>query len=597
MSGARLATVGVCASLLACNAINGLSDVPAINEGLDGATDGPTPHDAGHDARHHDAGHDAGHPGKPDVAPHYTAAPRQLSPLSTSSVTSQKPTFRWVLPEGVPDATIDLCTKRDCIGSALISSTLVSTDSFTPSSPLSPGVVFWRVHPGTDLSLSSKTWEISVGHLSAPFSASWGTILDVNGDGYSDVAISAPGTSQGTGSVYVYLGGPSQDGGLAMSTPTVLSGPGGPNGSFGGSVRSAGDVNGDGYADLIVGAETLAGDTGQAYVFLGGPTGISTSAALTLNGPDGGTGAQFGSSVTSAGDVNGDGYGDIAVGAPGLGAAYVYFGGEGGVIPTPATSISGPGGPASLFGHMGAAGDVNGDGFGDLVVGAPGAIVDGGGGNAYLFYGGSFGVAAIPNVTLISQGGPTGAFGDNVVGAGDINGDGFADVLVGAAGGSGEVYVYLGGMMGISAAPTINVPGPMGVSQEFGVVSGAGDINGDGYGDFAVGAPLYSKNGGIVYVYLGGVSPDGGLAIVYEGSVAGTADGGTFGLALRSAGDVNRDGFDDLVVGAPSALGTTGSAYLYFGGDAGVTSTSVAPITSPALAGDAFGSKVFGASN
>src|SRR5207302_1566887 len=131
---------------------------------------------------------------------------------------------------------------------------------------------------------------------------------DVNADGYADVIISAPraGGSGWPGRAHLYLGGPA---GLAATPTTSIDPPAGEGGFFGHSVASAGDVNGDGYADAVIGA-SLAN---RAYVYHGGPSGLATAPATSLTGP---SGAEFGWSVASAGDVTGDGYADVIVGAP-----------------------------------------------------------------------------------------------------------------------------------------------------------------------------------------------------------------------------------------------------------------------------------------
>src|SRR6185369_7986153 len=129
----------------------------------------------------------------------------------------------------------------------------------------------------------------------------------------ADLAVGAWNLSTGTGRAYVYVGSAS---GLTTSPATTLIGPDGVNGWFGKSVASAGDVNGDGYADLVIGAQRVSSFTGRAYVYLGSATGLAASPATTLTGPDG-TSGYFGFSVAGAGDVNGDGYGDLAVGARG----------------------------------------------------------------------------------------------------------------------------------------------------------------------------------------------------------------------------------------------------------------------------------------
>jgi hypothetical protein len=252
-------------------------------------------------------------------------SPRPIAPLSTSRVTSRRPTLRWVLPDGVSGATVDLCLDRSC-ASPIDAPVFVSGTSYAPTADLP-----------------------------------------------ADVAIDATDVDDGIGthSVYVYLGSST---GLASVPAVELRGGG--NSGFGTSVASAGDVNGDGYADLIVGAPTAStaedGSAGNAFVYLGGPDGLDSEPATKLY-PSGNE--DFGISVASAGDVNGDGYADVVVGADAYGRAYIYLGSAVGLAATPATILRGSpivsgtsdGGFGSLVVNVG---DVNGDGYADLIVGA-----------------------------------------------------------------------------------------------------------------------------------------------------------------------------------------------------------------------------------
>jgi hypothetical protein len=152
----------------------------------------------------------------------------------------------------------------------------------------------------------------------------------------------------------VYLGGA---GGLLFSPSYSLVGPPGSD-YFGSSVASAGDVNGDGYSDVVVGAPYAGGFTGRAYVYLGGARGLGASPATSLSGPDGRDG-QYARSVAGAGDINGDGYADVVVGAYGVGGntgrVYVYLGGASGLAATPIISLTGPDGLRGEFGYSVAA--------------------------------------------------------------------------------------------------------------------------------------------------------------------------------------------------------------------------------------------------
>jgi hypothetical protein len=300
-------------------------------------------------------------------------APRPISPLSTSTVTSQRPTLRWANGVTIDGATIEVSRTRDF--ATVVHRLSVMGDLVRIPSALSAGVWFWRAR-GRDSarnaegSTSSPVWWFRVGARSANADRdrSWGTELDLNGDGYADVAVGSLGSDSRRGRVDVYYGGPS---GIDASPNVTLRGLAAGDG-FGYSVASAGDVNGDGYADLVVGAPFAdpSGrmNAGTATVFHGSASGVLAASAQVLEGAA--AGDFFGISVASAGDVNGDGYADLVVGAWGAdpsgrmdaGTASVFHGSASGVLAAPARVLEG----AAAFDYFGwsvaSAGDVNGDG-------------------------------------------------------------------------------------------------------------------------------------------------------------------------------------------------------------------------------------------
>ena len=417
---------------------------------------------------------------------------------------------------------------------------------------------------------------------------------DVNGDGYSDVIIGANGYVGGLsgtnlGAFYLYLGGPS---GLS-TTPaggTPFSGPGF-NANFGMSVASAGDVNGDGYGDVVIGGYGYVnggdGNTGIAYVFFGSSIGLQTGTPQIINNPVGpDPDSFFGYSVAGIGDINADGYGDVAISAPeenlggntGQGQVYIYQGSASGLVTASPSIITTPTpGGFTYFGYsVSAAGDVNGDGYSDVVVGsAPNANA------AYVFLGSKTGIAnaAAPSYSLSGAGGYTN-FGESVAGAGDVNGDGYSDVLVGEPGnGAGSVALFLGGATGGDLAsnnPTTVFTG-INPGDQFGIaVASAGDVNGDGYSDVLIKSaigPVYVFHGGLGG-FGGGVSATAANAVFTDG-VNSTADADSPNhLNIGSGGDVNGDGYSDIIQGVYETNTLTGTAYVYYGNAAAAHNAS-----------------------
>jgi hypothetical protein len=520
------------------------------------------------------------------------APPRPIAPLSTSSVTSRRPTLRWELVQGSDGAQVELCEDRAC-GTILFTIDAAGT-SAAPPTDLAPGVVFWRLRSRTGSAVSAAigpTWQFHVGTRSAPTDTSWGTTLDVNGDGYADAAVGASGVESNLGKVYVYLGGPA---GLASAPSTTLDGTDA-SGQFGFSVASAGDVDGDGYPELVVGAP-LANSTGRVYVFFGGPSGLVTS-PVRLSGTA--AGSNFGRSVAGAGDVDGDGYADVIVGArqedAGVsgGRAHVYRGGPSGLSSTPSL-LSVPAASSLFGGSVASAGDVDADGYGDVVVGASGAH------RAYVFSGSATGVETMPSATLAVPETDLSSFGASVAGLGDLDADGYCDVGVGAPNyedgrdaSTGRVYVYLGDAAGLTTTASQTLTGPDGAGGRFGIaLAGAGDADGDGDAELVVGADLVGSSAGRAYVYRGVASGSSTTA----SPVLTNADATTarFGASVAGAGDLDADGFADLWVGAPGLGAVPGRAHAFFGGSGGTGTTPALSRTGPGGTGGLFGVCVSG---
>ncbi len=522
-----------------------------------------------------------------------TCGPRQIAPLSTATATSRRPTLRWALAGGTDGARVEVCRDRAC---ALVEATIDAVGtSGAPASDLPTGVHFWRLHglaAGVVGVATSATWQFSVGARSAPVDTSWGTTLDVNGDGYADVVVGASGAGtpgRNAGRAYVFLGSAS---GIGPEPTTILTGPDERNGNFGHRVASAGDVNGDGFADVLVGAYGVSNSAGyahagRAYVYLGSADGLSNTPATTLTGSDVAS-AGFGISVASAGDVNGDGFADVVVGADevasgGTGEAFVYLGSEAGLESTASTILRGSERSDGFGDSVAGAGDLNGDGFADVVVGA--LRVDDWAGRAYVFLGSASGLGSMPARVLSAPDGPNGWFG-RVALADDVNGDGFADLVVGAEHvGAGRAYVYEGNAWGVGSSPATMLLGIDG--DWFGVsVASAGDLNGDGFSDVVVGAGAAVNGRGRAYAYLGSAS---GLTTRAAATLTGSVASGNFGWQVAGAGDVNGDRFADMVVGAPND--GPGRAFMYQGSSAGLVPSPTATLNGFDLNGS-FGSSV-----
>ncbi|MHA2169989.1 MAG: integrin alpha [Candidatus Kariarchaeaceae archaeon] len=440
---------------------------------------------------------------------------------------------------------------------------------------------------------------------------------DVNNDSYDDIIIGAPYNDEGgvdAGQSYLILGGPPDLRSLKNSlTNADASFIGELAGDLSGySVSGAGDVNNDSYDDIIIGApynDANMIDAGQSYLILGRPTN-QWSMDMSLGDANAsfiGEALQYqaGSSVSGAGDVNNDGYDDIIISsrfidvggtlADDQGQTYLILG-----RPTYQWNMNVSLGDAnaSFIGEglgdiagvsISGAGDVNNDGYDDIIIGA--YYNDEGGasaGQSYLILGRSttqwsMGVSLVnANASFIGE-----VLGDlsgnSVSGAGDVNNDGFDDILIGAKGANdfglatGQSYILLGRPTGqwsmdmSLANANASFIGEEAFEASGCSVSGVSDVNNDGYDDIIIGAFGNDEGGteaGKSYLILGRPTNQWSTHILPSGTNAsfiGEAEGDWSGYSVSGAGDVNNDGLDDLIIGAPHnyAGGTeTGQSYL-----------------------------------
>lgn len=344
---------------------------------------------------------------------------------------------------------------------------------------------------------------------------------DVNGDGFDDVIIGASGAQNGVakGAAYIFHGG--SQGLVSAVSKTLFEG----NQGFGTAVSNAGDINRDGYDDVIVGAPLYSKSNpainlcGAVFVYLGSGNGLVTPGTAVTSGL---AGTQIGNSLDHAGDTNGDGYSDIVVGAKmasigqnSEGVVFIWHGSSSGLPSNTVFSklLELDQANAEMGNSVAGAGDINGDGYSDIIIGAH--KYDNGQadeGIAAIYYGSSTGIVSqIKSILEANQ--QNAYFGRSVGGAVDVNGDGYDDVVVGApefdgqSANGGGVWVFHGSMNGISMASNFSVSGAQAESHMGESVSGAGDLNGDGYDDILVGLPGYDQsgaaNGGVSWAYFG----------------------------------------------------------------------------------------------
>ncbi|MFD2450837.1 beta strand repeat-containing protein [Ideonella paludis] len=437
-------------------------------------------------------------------------------------------------------------------------------------------------------------------------------ILDLNGDGVDDLIFGAPGDDDkavDAGRVFVQLapatGGSAVQMGDTLNEIIIDGVKAGDR--AGAAVGSAADLNGDGRAEILVGAPGMEvgvnTDAGAAFVLWG----QATAGGIDLKDPFTGGGKGYaikgeaagdvaGTAILSVADLNGDGKVDIVVGAPGqdaggnnAGAAYVVWGKSSNAVVNLSAVAAGTGGYKIVGDNAGDAvgsiistiSDQNGDGKAELLIGAASSQIGGpNAGAVYVAFGKS--TTSTLDLTSVAAGNGgyriTGVSGDAVGGAvssvGDVNGDGLADILIGATGSNSAYLVW-----GKSNTSNVNLAdvrlgvgglyitgASLGALSRMSVTGGA-DLNRDGVADWVIGTPADNEGGanaGAVYVVWGGGSRNIDLSLVAQGvggaKVVGAA-GSALGSTVSITSDKNGDGTADLLMGAP---GTGESAYLLY---------------------------------
>jgi hypothetical protein len=478
-----------------------------------------------------------------------------------------------------------------------------------------------------------------------------------NGDFTSDLLIGAPGFSNGQpaeGAAFAFFGTPTglppsgNGSGLTLlpdpDANWAVEGLGQQPTQFGLSVAMAGDVDGDGFHDLAVGLRGYDGgqpDAGAVFVFYGSagglPIGDGNVGGLNMPVPDPSwafesyqPGAQLGWAVALIGDVNGDGFGDLAVSAPGFdntavdeGIVYVFYGSSEGLDDAPSWTVVSSADYGRLGDSLAGGGSFNNDAHADLVVGAramPGLSAQG---VVFVYYGSDTGLplaeGGMDTAGLTSPDASWAAehdgsqFGISVSGNGNFNGDAFADLVVGAtlaqdpntALQPGAVFVFYGSAAGLPTADVgIDLAGgcipdaswaaqpSQNLVRFGGAVAAIGSVNGDAYGDLAVGAPLYdhpTSNEGAVFVFHGSAAglPTADVGGDLAGEVApdaswaaeGNYGGAQFGTSVAGGFSVNTDAIPDLVVGAPFfswSQPSSGGVFVYFGSNTGLPTGGIA---------------------
>jgi hypothetical protein len=505
--------------------------------------------------------------------------PRLRAPLSGSNVSSGVPVLRYVLPASASGGEVELSRRADFFGAIRVRSI---GESVSPTAALDPGVWFWRVRAlfGERLGAEpSVTWTLRV-----VGSARTGVVLpgipDLDGDGRSELIVGAPASNSGVGAVYIYRSG-------RLSAPHwVLTAPAGSGPNFGRYVSYLGDINGDGVGDLLCAADGPLGE-GTFSVYQGQSSGSPPALIHLVRGS---RAMEVLATEAAAGDINADGYGDVVVlsrhSGTGAGALLAFMGGSTG-IGTSAAQTWVREERDSVFGGSVQLGDFDLDGFGDVLTDA--ANADRSVHSVLLARGRTSGMDSASPLVVVNPDAQAQRRYAVSMGA-DYNEDGRPDLVLATLTSMG-VVVKVGPLisLGFSAinvfdgrsttAPLLQNPSIFALR--------AGDLDGDRQLDWLVGVrdrfirvdsgPANALS--VVIAHAVGTNPLPGSVLFPLGSVAATAD--VFGNEI-----------DDLVVGDPAAEGGAGVVRVYAGQPGGPSNVPALTIPAPTSSVRGFGTSI-----
>lgn len=426
--------------------------------------------------------------------------------------------------------------------------------SYRPSGALASGWWYWSLAGMRGASTSvarSPVWQFRVGVRDSAIDSSVGTSVDFNGDGYGDLVAGAQATGTTQGAVHFYAGNAT-----GIPVEPTASIPGTISGLYlGHSVASAGDINGDGLSDVLVGARGQLPGSGFVGVVLGSERGVASMFHSVIASPP--TQVLYGATLRAIGDINGDGYGDVAIGSrvamtAGQTSVELFLGSASGALALHRT-MSWTHGRFDFTPAITALGDGNLDGYDDFAIAEQGdPLASGPYGAIRVFYGSASG--ASPTPAFVIEGAEPSEYIARHLEYGDINGDGRVDLIAAnmardgtGPNASGAVRVFFATPTGFSVASSQLINGTSAMFNNYGQWLSAGDVNHDGYDDIAVGSRAEAcslGNCGAVEVRLGSATGLQASATRVQHAMRGM-----IGQDISARGDFNNDGFADVVYG------------------------------------------------